>query len=302
MDTTLEMVIERVKRDASLGTRGPVYTLELQHVQGATTVHVNEAIEHAGPGSVLSMGTSSYYVSSVDVVAKTFTVIPGYMGTEDETHDPPMVVYIDDMHPGGALKDHAFQEILSWRQKLWRTRTKTIAADRTHRSYDFDVGTDVVKHLLVARRAPAGVGWLNFRWNDDHWPRVGVRLDRNADPTTFPSGMALQFRSQPPAGDIRVAYAAEFDLDPFTMATDLVADVGLEEAWIEILELGMRARALSGSISSRADWRAGGHKAQVEGTTLLDVVRSASQVQAARDQALADAANKLRGDWPFGSA
>lgn len=301
-DTTVEALIERVKRDVSLGSRGPVFTLASQHAQGATTVHVNETPEFGGTGSVLSMSTSSYYVQSADTVAKTFTVIPGYHGTEDETHDPPMVVYMDDLFPGGAIKDHAIKEIMSWRSHLWRVRTKDLTVGPTQMTYDLDLGTDEIIYLLDVRRQPTGsTSWAGFEWNNDRWPRVPSRLMRNADPVTFPSGLALRLKHHVPPTQLRIAYATKFVLDPFTAATDLVADVGLQEDWIDILEAGIRRRALAGHVVSRADWRTGGHVRNAEEVSVMDVVRATTEARNEALIGLSAAAAVLRGQWPYRS-
>jgi hypothetical protein len=302
MDNTLGMLIERVRRDNSLSTRGPVFTLASTHTAGGTTVEVNETPEHGGPGSVLSMGVSSYYVQSVDSVAKAFTVIPGYHGTTDETHDPPMIVSLDDPFPGGALKDHAAKEILGWRKRLWRVETVDIDVTNASLTYEFVPPTEPVLMILDVRRAPSAGSFGNFMWNDDRWPHVPYRLLRNADPTEFPSGFALQLKGRPPDTTLRVAYATTFDLDPFDWDTDLVDDVGLDESWIEIVELGMAARAASGAVKSRSDWRTGGHVRVAEEVTVLDMIRVAQDSRAEHDMKLAEAAIALRGQWPYRSA
>lgn len=301
MDFTVEGMIERVKRDSSLASRGPVYTLAATHVAGATTVELNEVPTMAGPGSVASMGTSSYYITEVDQVGKTLNVIPSYHGTEDATHTVPMVVYIDDPMPGGAILDHIYKEIRSWRKKLWRVVKLQIATVPTQRTYAWPDAGDVID-LLDVRRAPAGKSWLNWAWNDDRYPRVKARLVRNTDDSIFTNTLSLQLDTFPPEGTLFVAYAAPFDLSPLDLTTDLVTDVGLEEDWIEILDAGVRARTLAAGIASRADWRTGGHTRNAEQVSLLDIVRAAQAAQAEREMALAAAANALRAQWPYGSA
>jgi hypothetical protein len=301
MDFTVEGVIERVKRDSALASRGPVYTLSSTHTAGETTVHLNEVPSMAGPGSIASMGVSSYYITSADQIAKTLNVIPSYHGTVDDTHSPPMVIYIDDPMPGGAILDHIYKEIRSWRKKLWRVLKFQITSVPTQRVYNWTPTGDVID-LLEVRRAPAGKSWLNWAWNDDRYPRVKSKLIRNTDDSIYTNTLSLHLDTLPPEGTLFVAYAAPFDLSTLDLTTDLVATVGLEEDWIEILDSGVRARTLQAGIASRGDWRTGGHTRNAEQVSLLDVVRAAQAAQAERDMALAAAANALRAQWPYGSA
>lgn len=299
--TTLGGVIERVKRDQTLASRGPVYSLASTHVAGSDTILINETPIAGGTGSVLSMGTSSYYVLATDPVAKSFTVIPAYHGTTDETHDPPMVVNVDDRYPGGALKDHAWKTVQSWRNKLWQVETLDLDVTSNNRTFDLPLVGDF-KFLLDVRRRPLSSTWYGFHWSDlDRWPHVAARLLRDMPVADFASGYALQLLNPTPSTSLRVAFAIGFDLDPFDWSTDLVADVGLREDWIEILDLGVRARALAGHVSSRVDWRAGGHVREGEEVSALDVARAAETARAEYTMALNEAANALRGEWPYRS-
>jgi len=301
VDTTVEGTINRLKRDVSLGSRGPVYTLASQHVTGETTIHLNEVPAMAGPGSIATMGITDYYILDADQIGKTLNVIPAFHGTPDETHDPPMVVYIDDSAPASSLIDFMDKEIRSWQDKLWRVATLPITSSKTQRIYDFPVANADVKQLLEVRRASPGIAWLNWAWDDDRTPRVKAKLLRTVDIAAHPTGLALQVETHPPDGTLYAAYATPFDLSPFDLTTDLVTNVGLDADWVSILEAGVRARLLSASIASRADWRAGGHTRKAEEVTLLDVVRAAQVAMADRDMALNNAANTLRGRWPFAS-
>lgn len=301
LGTTVGDLVERIKRDNSLASRGQVYTLADQHVAGNTTVVLNEE-PIIGTGSVISMGVSSYYVQSVNAAAKTITVIPNYHGTVDDTHDPPMVVYVDSRFPGGAIKDAAEREILSWHKKLWRVGVKDLTVSTTSLTYNLDTGTDEILYLLDVRRQPSSnLSWLGFSWADDRWPHVPARLMRDAPTGSFPAGQALALRFHVPVTSLRVAYAFPFDLSTFEVDTDLVADVGLREEWIDVLEAGVRKRILSGHSASRSDWRAGGHVRAAEEVSVMDVIRVADQARVEHMVALAQAANDLRGEWPYRS-
>ncbi|NIQ59301.1 MAG: hypothetical protein GWN85_39325, partial [Gemmatimonadetes bacterium] len=84
-----------------------------------------------------------------------------------------------------------------------------------------------------------------------------------------------------------------------TAATDLISDVGLEAPWIEVVELGTRMRALSGSGAARTDWRQAGMSAETDHVSVFDLLRSTQHAEAMRHMRFTKVASDLRARWPF---
>lgn len=301
--TTVDDVLNRVRRDAALGLQGPVYTLGANYTAGAVSLVLGEDPMHMGPGSIVSVDAELFYVSAIDSASKTLTVIPGYLGSTQANHSTPNTVEVDPRFPKASLVDHAYLEISSWTGQLWRTTAVDITGNVRNRSYDLAGVTGDVLHLLDVRRKPEGVpvdDFFRISWIGDSWPHVAAKLKRNMSVSEFPSGISLQLETAPRVSTtLRVVVAQPFDLSTFTLATDLVATTGLNAAWLDILELGIRWRALSALTTGRVDWRTAGMVRESEEVTPLDMIRTAGMARDMRQLRLSEESLALRGRYPY---
>lgn len=303
--TTVDALCERVRRDALLSLVGPLYTLRTAYTAGGTTLEVAETPEHMSQGSTVAIDAELFYVKSVNSGSMILNVIPGYYGTTTANHAEDSIIEVDPRVPKAALVDWAEQEIRSWSKQLFRIVTLSLDIDVNERTYDL-AGVDAmgVDFLLDVRSEPLSSVFDDYRfgitWSRDAWPRVASKLLRDMPVSEFPSGYALQLDSPPRhATTLRVAYAAPFDLSPFTLTTDLISDVGLETNFLEVLELGMRMRALSSGLVARTDWRAQGQSRDAEEVTLIDIVRAVDMARSQRMERLAEMALTLRARYPY---
>lgn len=299
--TTVDATLNRVRRDALLGLRGPVYTVASTYTTPATTLVLNETPEHLGVGSLVAVDAELFYVQSVDIGSKTLTVIPGYFGSTSANHAVNAVVEVDPRVPKAALVDYALQEILSWNGELWRTTVFDLDGLVTNRAYDLPV-TGEVFFLLDVRRKPEGTqaSLEGFTWIGTGWPHLKGRLLRGMDVGEFASTFALQLDTPPRAsGTVRVALAQPFATSTFELTTDLVATVGLETSWIDVLELGIRMRALSSLTTARVDWRMAGMARDSEEVTPLDMIRTSGMARDMRTMRLKHEGLQLRARFPY---
>jgi hypothetical protein len=300
--TTVGDLLTRVQRDALLASRGAVYTLASAYTAGTTSLSVNEQISHIGQGSILAIDYELFYVQAVSSGTGLVTVIPGYFGTTPANHDINAVVEVDTRFPKAVMLDEVEHEILSWGRQLWRISTDDLTISRSERTYDLDGFTGEIFFLLDVRLRPVGTttDFWNFSWTGDAWPHAEARLLRNMTVADFPSGTAIQLKEFPQKSTLaRIAVAQPFDLSPFTTTTDLIADVGLRREWIDVLELGVRARILTHTVTGRSDWRTGTMSRAAEEVSVFDVMRTVQQAQGLRDARLADEGVELRGEWPY---
>lgn len=305
LGTTVDALLNRVRRDALLGLRGPVYTVASPYTASATLLVINETPEHLGVGSLVSVDAELFYVQSVDVGSKTLTVIPGYFGSTPANHAANAVVEVDPRVPKAALIDHAYQEILSWDDELWRTTIIAPATTTAEAAYDLVGVTGEVYFLLDVRSAPVNssqpVGL--WSWSGDRWPHVDARLLREMPLADFPSGFGLQLVNFPRAPvSLRVALAQPFATSVFDLTTDLISTVGLEPAYLDLLEFGVRHRALSSLTTARVDWRMAGMARDAEEVTPLDMIRTAGMARDMRMMRLKAEGLALRARWPYRSA
>lgn len=301
--TTVDAMIERVRRNSMLGSYGPFYMLSAAATDSDTMLTLDHEIDHITVGSILAVDYELMRVTNIGHGSNTVDVQRGFLGTTAATHAEDALVEQDPRFPKAQLLDHAELEVRSWAKHLWRTVMLPLPVTRSERTYDL-VGVDAqgVDFLLEVRSPPVNVAIDDWgsTWAGDTWPRVSAKLLRNMPTGDLPTGYALQLKHYPrEAGSLRVAYASGFNLTTFEAATDLVGGVGLDAAWIDILEQGLRARSLSGSIASRADWRATGINRDSQEVNLLDLVRAADLARSDRDRRLADESVKLRSRFPY---
>lgn len=300
--TTVDALVERVRRDALLASRGAVYTLGQPYTAGETTVTLNETPSHIGTGSVIAIDYELFYVLTANPGTKQCSVIPGHFGSTNVNHAVNALVEVDARFPKAAIIDYAEQEIRSWGKALWRVTSEDLEIDRAGRVYDLPITGEIYFVLDVRVKPPGGTStdpW-NFSWTGDAWPHAQVRLLRGMSAAEFPSGTAIQFL-RPPARDstARVTVAQPLDLSTFASDTDLVGDVGCKVEWLDIIELGARYRAMSATVVGRADWRTGNQSRNAEEVSTFDVMRATQQAQSLRDVRLAHETTQLRSEWPY---
>lgn len=299
--TTVDALVERVRRDALLASRGAVHTLDSAITANADTLTLAEVPSHIGPGSVLSIDYELFYVKTCSPGTKICTLIPGYYGSTTASHDAGALVEVDARFPKAALMDYAEQEIRSWGTKLWQVTSVDLDVDRMGRTYELVTPEEII-YLLDVRVKPTGEtsNFWNFSWTGDAWPHADARLLREMSTAEFPSGTAIQFLRPPGRGTTaRVAFAQKLDLSAFDATTDLVADVGCKPEWLDIVELGARYRALSSTITGRADWRTGNMARAAEEVSTFDVMRAAQLAQQMRDARFVEEVTNLRAAWPY---
>lgn len=301
----IDALVKRVQRNAYLGSRGPVYTVDGALLADATTIVLNETPSHIGGqgvGAIVSIDYELFYVTEVNTASKTLTVIPGYYGTTPAAHDDGSFVEIDPRMPHCMLLDFAQEELQSWGKELFRVTTVDVDTLNTHRAYDLGLAVgEEVYFLLDVRARPIGSqdSFWNFSWTGDGWPHVASRLIRDMPTADFASGISLQTLHPMRTTTLRVALAQPFNSDPWTPVLDLENDVGLRSNWIEILSLGMRYRALQSLVMGRVDWRRGSMSRAADEVSVFDIMRSADQARAQRDMLFTKAGVDLRAEWPY---
>jgi len=299
--TTVDALVERVRRDSLLASRGPVFTVGASYTAGGTTITTAETFTNIGPGSLLSVEYEMMYVQGANSSTKTITVIPGYFGSTQADHAAGVVMEVDARFPKAALLDHLQHEIMSWRHELWREEDLPLDLTVSERTYDLVGITGDIFFLLDVRQQPTGGStFWNFSWTGDAWPHLSARLLRNMPIADFPSSYALQLQQNPThSSDARVMLARPLDATTLIGTTDLDGDVGVRIDWLDIAELGTKWRALTSAVIGRSDWRTSNVIRSAEEVSALDTIRAVSTFKEMRDARFANAAMDLRANFPF---
>jgi hypothetical protein len=299
--TTVDELVSRVQRDSLLASRGPLFQLSGSHDAVTTSITLTDMPSHIGQGEMVSVDYELMYVQASSSTSNVVTVIRGFLGTTAATHADLAIMEVAPRFPKATLLDGAFHEIASWERKLFRVSSADlpITAGQTHYSLA-SLFTGPVYNILDVRFEPVEdlASWWTWSWTGDRWARAQARLQRGK--TANPDEVEIQFRRRPLSDTTaRVSVAQPFDLAPFTGSTDLVTDVGLRSQWFEILEAGMKWRALTSGVIGRSDWRTSNVARQAEEVTPLDTVRAASHLRDLRESKLSDAMVALIGEWPW---
>lgn len=305
LSTTVDGLLERVRRDRMLGIYGPFYSLAAGIDADDAELSTNENVEHMTEGSLIAVDYEIMRVTTVHHGVNMLSLSRGAFGTTAAAHSAGALIEQDAITPKASMLDWAELEIRSWSKKLFRVKTLSLAVTQNERTYDL-AGVDAqgIDFLLDVRAAPQGTTVQTFperfTWSGDTWPIVDAKLVRDLPTSEIPSGVGLQLLNYPNhAGNLRVAYASPFDLSPFAGTTDLLADVGLAANHLDVLEAGLRQRALTASLHARTDWRAAGINRDTQAVTVLDVMRAADQARATRDRRLAEEVVNIRASYPY---
>lgn len=299
--STLDALIERTRRDALLASRGPYFTLASGVGTNATLLTLNESFTQIGIGEMLSIDYELFYVQGTNAAAKTVTVIPHWLGSSTATHSTNALVEIAPRFPKAALADWAKAEIQGWGKRLWRTTARDIGVTMNVNTYDLGTTGDV-DFLLDVRMKPVGTDltWWNWSWVNTRWAHAECRLLRQMNTTEFASGFGLQFmRPLMKSTTARVAVAQPFNFASFDGTTDLVATTGLRAEWEQIVEAGIKWRALTSTAIGRSDWRSANVARTAEEVTPTDTLNMASSLRTQRQLWLTDAMTDLRSEFPF---
>ena len=217
------------------------------YTAGSGTVTFTHATGNIGPGTLISIGTNTLRVLTVNTLTKTATVIAGQNGSTDANGAINDLVRVTPRFTDHQIVREINRHLASLsspRNGLYGVYTTELAYTASVESYDLNA-TGLVR-VLEVRRQTFGSSYA--------WPRVppGMwELDRAADTTDFPSGISLRVREGNTGLGIQVVYGKTFD--PIsTTGTTLVATTGIAREQEDIPPLGAAVRLMSGREVSRS--------------------------------------------------
>jgi hypothetical protein len=293
--TTLDGVISRVRRQWQATLRPSVFTLSGNYTANDTTLSLDGDLSNIGEGSIVEVGISLYYVNAVG--SSALTVFPNWEGSVSANATAGGFAEVDPRIPRSTLADMAEAEINSWGSQLWRVDSVEVPVTTAGRAYDLGATNEVIQ-LLETRLQPVGT---SRTWTGDSWPKASAKLLRDIPTADFASGVGIQLENLPTvATNLHVVYATPFDLSPFAVTTDLVADCGLNAGQLDVLDAGLRHRLLGSGLVTRTDWQGAGMSRDSEEVNPTDILRATDMARAMRDRRLADEALELRRQWSMG--
>jgi hypothetical protein len=304
--TTLDVLVDRARRDSLLASRGPFNLLDgaIDNNPLTTTLTLADDFSHIGRGEIIAVDYELMYVRNTITTTRQVEVIRGFLNSTIGNHADSALVEVAPRFPKAQFLDSAYHEMLSWRGKLFKATTVDVAITQATTNYPLTI-TGSVDFLLDIRLEPTATGavatnWWTWSWTGDRWASAQARIIRRLDGSN--DDVRLQLKHLPQASTTaKVTVAQPIAPNGATLAgtTDLVTDLGLDPAWFDLLEVGVKWRALSTGVIGRADWRSANTARAAEEVSPLDVVRAAGHLRDLRAEKLGDAMMQLRGDWPY---
>ena len=259
------------------GTLANLAAAVLTTSETTITLTPNSGI-HAGH----RLGINFEMMQVTSVAGEVATVVRGAGGSIAAVHALDDMVYI---RWRWFLNDVAMamaDEVRSWPNELFKVASEDLAITTSSVSYPI-VATDFRFPLLLE---------LNDGNTYGRTPLI------RGDVRQTGTGLRLHLERAIASGTLTMMYAADFTTTSFVQGT-LLADVGVEERFFDIVRYGVLARLLDMREPERSQRGTQPDPREAEETRVLDTARQAQALKARRDQRIEEEIERLRNRWPI---
>jgi hypothetical protein len=233
--------------------REEVDTLGASVMAGTTSLSLSagQTLGSIAPGAILQVDWECFFVTAAPT-ASSISVIPGYYNTTEAGHNAGAILTVNPRFPYQDMVNAINEDIDSLSAPtngLYQVLEVTVACNPVLVGYDL---TDINTGLSVSSSNLLEV--FQVRTHDfgpaQRWPAFPFRsykLDRVADTTVFPSGMALFLYDQSnyyPGQPIRIAYKAPFTTPLVNPSDNVLSVTGLQQEAHDIPVLGAACRLM----------------------------------------------------------
>lgn len=228
------------------------------------------------------LGINFEMMQVTSVAGEVATVVRGVGGSTATVHALDDVVYI---RWRWFLHDVALamaDEVRSWPYELFKVGSEALSIVTTSLAYPM-TATDFRFPLILELDTGDTYGRTRIVKGDIRENAVGLKL---------------QLDTFIPSGTLTVMYAADFTTTSFVEGT-LLADVGIEERFFDIVRYGVTARLLDMREPERSQRGTQPDPREAEETRVLDTARQAQALKARRDQRIEEEIERLRNRWPI---
>lgn len=238
--TTLAQWIEDVRGHIDGDRSGEANVLASPYTAASGTLTFTYALGNIGEGAILSIGTNTLRVLSVNALTKTATVVAGWNGSDDANASTGAMVRVNprftDHRIVRSIND-TLASLTAPPNNLYQVPVPlAIAYTGTVEAYDLTGVTGLVK-VLEVRREMSGVSMARTRQS------LTWELDRNAVVADFPSGYSIRIRGAEPTYRVWVEYAKEFT--PITTLATNVSTTGIRSTAEDIPPMGAAIRLVA---------------------------------------------------------
>jgi hypothetical protein len=249
--TTLSDLVTELSQRAFSSMREETNQLGASLPANATNLALapGRALGSIQPGAIVQVDWELFYVVSTNGASQV-NVLPGYFGSTTAAHNAGALVTVNPRFPAVDVVraiNQDIDELTTPSNGLFNALEVTLTYNPVLVGYDLtDVNTDLpvttgnIIGVLAVRVQEFGPQQL--------WPMIPLRkvkLERNADPTVFPSGMSLKMYAPGYAGQpIRVSYKAPYTTPLVNPTDDVQAVTGLHPQAHDIPVLGAACRLM----------------------------------------------------------
>ena len=249
--TTLGDMVQKVQRRVLSSLREETDELGATVNASATSISLasGQTLGSIAPGGLLQIDYELMLVNGTPS-ATSIPVSRGYLGSTAAAHTAGAVITVNPRFPAVdiiAAINEDLDDLSAPTNGLFQAKEVTLTYNPVIVGYDF---TDVNTNTAVSPSAL--IDLIEVRVHDygpfQRWPSIPLnrcKVQRQADTSVFPSGMALEFTGMGyPGRPIRVQYRAPYTT-PLVNATDDVATVtGLHSQAHDIPPLGATLRLM----------------------------------------------------------
>jgi len=293
--TTLSQWVAET-RDHLEGSRSEeANQLGAAYVAGSGTVTFVHAAGNIGAGTLISVGTNTMRVLTVNALTKTATVIAGQNGSTDAAASTNDLVRVTPRFTDHQIVREINRHLASLsapRNGLYAVATLELAYTGSRQSYNL-AATGLIR-VLEVRRETFGSSYA--------WPRVSPgmwELDRTADTGDFPSGISLRVREADTGLGVQVVYARTFTAIATALATE-VSTTGMSTEQEDIPPLGAAVRLMSGREVSRSSPNSQGDSRRSNEVPPGAVGASYRGLVGLWQERVKDESSRLRAMYPYG--
>lgn len=290
MTTLVSTLIDDTHRELHGIQQGKFNFVSGNVLSGDTTITFGLAMNGIAAGATVGIEQEIVFVKSAS--GQVATVSRGWLGTTAAAHSSGTMAEVQPRFPRYQILKALRDEIQSWPDSLYQIATVQLSGSTTTRAYNLTGVTDFHR-IIEVRRSPYSTS--------TSWPVVrNYTVDRYANASDFTSGVALFVGEDfSEAVDLRVTYAAPFDLLTFDETTDVQNDVGLANSMLDIPVLGAAWRLLAPREAKRTFTEAQSEPRLSEEVPPGSTIRAAAGLKMLRDQRIDEEAARLAKKTPL---
>lgn len=291
---TAQTLIDQVRTGLLAGTserRNKVGTGG--YTAGSGTITFANDLTGIGPGTILSIGTNTLFVWSVNAAGNTATVSGGEAGSTDANATAGTIVRVSPRFADHEILNAINAELDSLSSPdagLFQVATAELAYTGGVEGYTFTPGSGFLDIWQVQwRHVGPGVSWR--RLADHQW-----WLQTDAETDDFASGYGLRIDVELES-QVRVVYRRGFTV--FAAVTDNVTTTGLPTTAYDVPVLGAQVRLLSLREAKRAFTEAQGDPRRSDEVPPGSAIRSLQPLVLLYNRRVGEERDRLRRRYPL---